>query len=235
MPKNHNTFHHYGDSDLPTAMTHPAYDKAPDDKLDLASLPVLGERRPSDPEVVAMVRAFNAAPGELPSTPMRTLLQNVPSTEGQMHLAGANTHDGEVSNGILYLKADKFVRAIGLDDFMNGRPDLKNGRPSRDEIRRYAAMSSRTMPPVTAVQAYYEVQSGNTYYSLVGDGAHRLAGSIQRGDEYIPSSEVSFIALEDDIITEQLATLEQEATRTASSTRRRFGQSVLRRLGVSRK
>jgi hypothetical protein len=216
-------------------MAHPHYDTDPDDRLDLSSLPVLGERRPSDAEVTALVRAFNAAGGELPDTPMRTLLQSIPETAGQVQLANVGARDDEASNGILYLKASKFVRAIGLDDYVNGRPDLKNGRPSSEVIRKYKAMPYRTLPPVTAVQAYYEVQSGNTYYSLVGDGAHRLAGAILDDADYVPSSEVSFIALEEDVITERLAALAQETTNRPEATRRHMGSSLLRRLGVSRK
>lgn len=229
MPRNHG-FEHYKGSDLPTAMEYPAYDPTPDDTLDLSQLPVLGERRPSDAEIVAMVRAYNDADGALPRTRQHTLLQDMPDTSDRLVLAHAGSRDEGVSNGILYLKTDKFVYAVGMQDFTNGREDSKGGQSSREVIQRYKNMSARTVPPATMVTAYVEA-GGNTYYSLGGDGTHRLAAAKLRGDAYMPVSDVTFVALDDNRITEQLAELERQAAEVDQAATRGFGSAILRWLG----
>lgn len=233
MHEKKSRFNHYRDSVSPTAMEHPAFDKNPEDTADLTQPIALGNRAPSDPEITRLIRAFNGAPGSLPYTPDRTLLQHVETGDEQRIDRVANINELDPgSNGIVYLKAEKFIHAVGLAGVVNGRDDLKNGGSSRQVIQKYKNMSPYTMPPVTNVIGYHEHQSGNTYFSLVGDGTHRLAGAILRGDEYIPASSVTFVSLEEDTITQQLVELERRAAEATSATRTRFGGTILRRLGI---
>jgi hypothetical protein len=225
---------HYKDSDSPSAMRYPApaWNKEPEQLPDLAMIEPLGERIASDPELIHIIEAYNDAPGRLPETPDRTLLQQLPEEGSDVReatLASMATYD-EKSNGIVYLSSKKFIYAPELRDFTNGRDTPKNGRSSKQVINEYKdKMTYDTMPPVEHVKAYYEEQSGNTYYALVGDGSHRLAGAVRRGDEYVPATSVSFIRLETNVISEQLEEmlLQQEAPK-----RRRLGHTMLERLGV---
>jgi hypothetical protein len=214
-------------------MRHPAWDKLPDNLPDLATTEPLGERAASDPELIRLIQAFNQAPGTLPETSNRTLLDTLPETdlEGQDALLAAMATNDKKSNGIVYLRSDKFVYAAELSDFTNGRDTPKNGRSSKQVINEYKNLPYDTMPPVQHVSAYYEEASGNTFYALVGDGAHRLAGAVRRGDEYVPATSISFVRLAGNGISEQLAQL---AERQQEPKRRRFGREVLRRLGVHR-
>ncbi len=223
---------HYKDSDSRSAMRHPAWDKETEQLPDLTMVEPVGERVASDPEIIRLTKAFNAAPGRLLETPERTLLKSLPGeeqTESEV-LASTAAHDEE-SNGIMYLRSDKFVYASELHDFTNGRDTLKNGRSSKQVINEYKDMPYDTMPPVQHVKAYYEAATGNTYYALVGDGAHRLAGAVRRGDEYIPATSISYVRLETSAISEQLEQMRVEA---GQPVRRRFGRDMLRRLGVHR-
>ena len=221
---------------MPTAMEHPAYDREPADMADLTTVGELGKRAPSDPEVIRLIRAFNAAPGALPETPHRTLLEQL-AVDADAYRAGllADTEvSDDHSNGIVYLKTEKFVHAVGLSSLLYGRDDLKNGTSSRSVIQKYKDMSPYTMPPVSTVIGYYERQSGNTYYSLIKDGTHRLAGAALRGDEYIPATDVAFVALDDDVITRQLAELEAREAEQQATRRKGFGRGILGRLGLHR-
>ena len=221
---------HYEGSDLPSAMKYPAWDQLPNHLPDLATMQPLGERRASDPEFIRLVQAYNAAGGERPQTHDDTLLESVTigTDDSTEVLASMATHD-EKSNRIVYLKSDKFIVASELRNFTNGRDALKNGRSSKELINKYKDMSYDTMPPVQHVTAYYEVPTGNTYFALVGDGAHRLAGAVRRGDVYIPSISVSFMRLETNSISEQL---EQMAAQEHEAPKHRFGGGILKRLGI---
>lgn len=223
---------HYKDSDSPSAMRYPIWDNTPEELPDLKTVNSLGERPASDPELIRLIKAYNEAPGQLPDTPDRTLVQSLPDKAGgdsETIVASMATYD-EKSNGIVYLSSEKFVYAPELRDFTNGRDTSKNGRSSKQVINEYKdSMAYDTMPPVEHVRAYYEEQSGNTYYALVGDGAHRLAGAVRRGDEYVPAASVSFVRLETDAISERL---ERMAAYRDEPKRRRLGHTILHRLGI---
>ena len=222
---------HYEGSELPSAMKHPAWDQLPEHLPDLANMQPLGERVAHDPEFIQLVQAFNAAPGERPQTDSDTLLESVPvdTNDPREVLASMATHD-EKSNRIIYLKSDKFIAASELRNLTDGRDAPKNGRSSKELINRYKNMPYDTMPPVQHVTAYYEAPTGNTYFALAGDGAHRLAGAVRRGDEYIPAISVSFVRVETDSISEQLAQMQTEE----QAPKRKFGDGILKRLGIHR-
>jgi hypothetical protein len=220
---------HYQGSDSPSAMRHPAWDELPEQLPDLAMVQPMGERTPSDPEIVRLVQAYNQAPGRLPETPSGKLLESLSGADFDGHetpLASVGAQD-ENSNGIIYLRHDKFVHAGDLRDFTNGRNTPKGGRPSSQVIAEYRNKPYDTMPPIQHVIAYYEEKSGNTFYSLTGNGTHRLAA--RRGDEYIPATSVSFIRLDTNSISERL---EQLSSQDDEPKRRRFGRGMLHRLGV---
>jgi hypothetical protein len=224
---------HYQGSDSPSAMRHPAWDKLPDQLPNLATVESLGERAASDPELIRLIQAYNEAPGRLPETHNRTLLEGLPGEDAESRdavLATMKTHD-EDSNGVVYLRCDKFVYASELCNLINGRDDLKNGRSSKQVISEYKNMPHDTMPPVQHVKAYYEEATGNTFYALVGDGSHRLAGAAMRGDEYIPATSVSFVHLETNVISERLEQLSFHEEERKSQ-RRRFGHGILQSLGI---
>ena len=227
-PKGHHLPHYQG-SELPSAMKYPdTGDVLPDSLPDLASMQPMERLIPSSPEAVLLIQAFNEAPGSLPESPNGMLLENLAGPDFNGHqtpLTSIGTQD-EKSNGIVYLRHDKFVHAGELKDYVNGRDTPKNGRRSKEIINKYRSMSYKTMPPIQHVIAYYEEQSGNTYYSLVGNGTHRLAA--RRGDEYVPAVSVSFVRLDTDAIS---ARLEQISTQE-EQTKRRFGDNILKRLGI---
>jgi hypothetical protein len=223
---------HYKGSESPSAMRHPAWDKETESLPDLAIMEPLGERNASDPELIRLTKAYNAAPGQLPETPKRTLLDSLPDVASggvEMTLASTAAQDEGGSNGIHYLDSGKFVYAVELHDFTDGRDTPKGGRSGRDVINEYKNMRYDTMPPVQHVKAYYEEQSGNTFYALVGDGSHRLAGAVRRGDQYIPATSISYVRLETDVISEKL---EQMRLQGEQPGRRRFGRGILDRLGI---
>lgn len=222
---------HYQGSDRPSAMRHPAWDTLPDHLPDLATIKPLGKRAASDPEFIPLVQAYNEAPGHLPDTPNRMLLTSLPDVNEDneyVELASMLDHDDD-SNGIIYLTSEKFVSVVGLEDFVNGRETTKNGRSSKEVINQYAKKSYDAMPPVQHVNAYYEEQSGNTYFALRGDGAHRLAGAVRRGDQYVPATSVVFIRLEGNVISEQL---ERLMTQEQEVRQRSFGERILKFLKV---
>ncbi len=225
---------HYKDSELPSAMKYPSpWDVAPENLPDLATIAPLDKRAASDPEMIQLIQTYNASPGHLPETPSRALLQSLPNNNPdtpQEIIASMATYD-ERSNGVVYLRADKFVYAPELRDFTNGRDSPKNGRPSKYWINKYREMPYQTMPPIKQTIAYYEELSGKTYYALVDDGAHSLAGAVARGDEYIPAASVSFVRLQTNVISEQLDQL-SAAEQEAKPTHRSFGASILHCLGV---
>lgn len=225
---------HYGDSnfegsDLPSAMPYPTGDQLPKDLPDLATMEPLGERVAHDPEFIHLVQAFNAAPGARPQTDSDTLLESVPeeTNDSREVLASMATHD-EKSNRIVYLKSNKFIAASELRNFTEGRDAPKNGRSSKELINRYKDMPYDTMPPVQHVTAYYEAPTGNTYFALAGDGAHRLAGAVRRGDVYIPAISVSFVRVETDTISDRLAQMQTDE----QAPKRKFGDGILKRLGI---
>jgi len=87
----------------------------------------------------------------------------------------------------LMLPARDFVRAPDLVDWQQGNGGKKmigaSAEPSAKVIRRYARMPTAA-PPIGEVIGY--VQPNNlTLYTLVGNGAHRTAAAIARGDDYI--------------------------------------------------
>lgn len=222
---------HYQGSELPSAMKYPGIrDLPPEDLPELATMQPLGELTPSSAEAVRLVQAFNYAPGRLLHTPNGTLLESLSGSDFDNHetpLASIGAKDQE-SNGIVYLRHDKFVHAGDLKDFTNGRDTLKNGRPSKEVIARYRGMSYETMPPVQHVIAYYEENSGKTFYSLVGNGTHRLAA--RRGDEYVPATSVSFVRLDTDSISERLEGLASQD----EGRKRHLGGVILRRFGIGK-
>ena len=220
---------HYQGSELPSAMKYPDYrDELPSDLPDLASVQLTEKLTPSSLEAVRLVQAFNEAPGSLPETSNGTLLDNLsgPDFDGQETPMASIGIKDEESNGIVYLRHDKFVHAGELKDYANGRDTLKNGRPSKEVIAKYRGMSYKTMPPVEQVIGYYEEPSGNTYYSLVGNGTHRLAA--RRGDAYVPATSISFVRLDTNAISDRL----EQMAMQEEGRKRRFGGGILKCLGI---
>lgn len=223
---------HYPDSDKPSAMRHPAYGELSGGRSELKLAQPMGERAASDPEIVRLIQAYNQAPGQLPDTRSGELLQTLPGDgDGRKgSLASINTLD-EGSNGIVYLRRDKFVYAVGLRNYTTGRDTPKGGVSSKKVIDAHSSMPSTTMPPLLHVQAFYEENSGQTFYALVGDGTHRLASAYRRGDEYVPVSYASFYRLEEDSISDKLKELSLHQNEQSERTRH-VGHTLLSRLGI---
>jgi hypothetical protein len=230
---------HYPDPGKPSAMRHPFYGELPGDMPNLATVEPMGEHAPSDPEIVRLIQAFNQARGGLPHERRGELLETLPksSADHNTTLASIKARD-ENNNGIVYLRLvddddnDKFVYAVGLRDFTNGRDTPKNGGSSKKKIEAYSKKPSDTMLPLRHVQAFYEAGSGRTYFALVGDGTHRLASAYRRGDEYVPVSSVSFYRLDENSISEKLEELSSRQDEQSEPTHRRIGHKLLSLLGI---
>lgn len=226
---------HYPDSDKPSAMQHPFYGELDGELPDLRTVQPMGELAPSNPEAVLLLQAFDHAGGRLPETRNGELLQTLPkfNSDQKITLASINAHDKN-SNGIVYMPVDKFVYAVGLQNYTTGRDTPKNGVSSKSVIAANSRRSGDTMPPLSHVQAFYEEKSGQTFFALVGDGTHRLAGAYRRGDEYVPVSYVSFYRLKENSISEKLEELSAHQSEQGEQKRRRFGRTFLSRLGIGK-
>ncbi len=227
---------HYPDPGKPSAMRHPVYGELSGDMPDLATVEPMGERASSDPEIVRLIQAFNQAPGQLPDTRSGELLQTLPGDDRgyKIPLASIKALD-EDSNGIVYLRRDKFVYGVGLRNYTTGRDTPKNGVSSKKVIDANSLKPSTTMPPLLHVQAFYEANSGQTFYALVGDGTHRLASAYHRSDgydEHVPVSYVSFYRLDENSISEKLEELSSRQDEQSEPTHRRIGHKLLSLLGI---
>lgn len=224
---------HYPNSDKPSAMRHPAYGELSGAMPDIGTVELMGECEPSDPEIVRLIQAYNQKPGGLPDTKSGELLQSLPMFDsGDVTLLASINALDEDSNGIVYLRRDKFVYGVGLRNYTTGRDTLKGGVSSKKVIDANSSKPSMTMPPLLHVQAFYEEKSDKTFYALVGDGTHRLASAYRRGDEYVPVSYVSFYRLEENSISEMLEELSSRQDEQGEQTHRRFGHALLSRLGI---
>lgn len=92
-----------------------------------------------------------------------------------------------------------FVHAPDFVDWKRGRADKKNGKSSARVIRQYARQSADTAPPIQHVMVYVQ-PDGKVFSTLEGDGAHRLAAAMRRGDEQIRARDVVFAHLEQDYL-----------------------------------
>ena len=93
------------------------------------------------------------------------------------------------------LPVELFVAAPMIKDWREGRvSESKGGKSSRDIIRQYAEMDSKTSPPVRSVDVVVD-SDGGVFLALQGDGAHRLCAAKMRGDHEILCREISVVRL----------------------------------------
>lgn len=97
------------------------------------------------------------------------------------------------------LPVDKFTYAPEFTNWHEGRPDAKNGKSSAAVIAKYARMRGDTAAPIQHVVVYMQ-PDGKVFCGLVGDGAHRLAAAMRRGDRSIQARDVLFTRIEQNIV-----------------------------------
>ena len=93
------------------------------------------------------------------------------------------------------LPVELFVAAPMIKDWREGlASESKGGKSSRDIIRQYAEMDSKTSPPIRSVDVVID-SDGGVFLALQGDGAHRLCAAKMRGDREILCREISIVRL----------------------------------------
>lgn len=93
------------------------------------------------------------------------------------------------------LPVELFVAAPMIKDWREGRmSESKGGKSSRDIIRQYAEMDTKTSPPIRSVDVVVD-SGGGVFLALQGDGAHRLCAAKMRGDREILCREISIVRL----------------------------------------
>ena len=93
------------------------------------------------------------------------------------------------------LPVELFVAAPMIKDWREGRvSESKGGKSSRDIIRQYSEMDSKTSPPIRSVDVVID-SDGGVFLALQGDGAHRLCAAKMRGDREILCREISIVRL----------------------------------------
>ena len=93
------------------------------------------------------------------------------------------------------LPVELFVAAPMIKDWREGRmSESKGGKSSRDIIRQYAEMDSKTSPPIRKVDIVVD-SDGGVFLALQGDGAHRLCAAKMRGDREILCRGISIVRL----------------------------------------
>ena len=93
------------------------------------------------------------------------------------------------------LPVELFVAAPMIKDWREGRmSESKGGKSSRDIIRQYAEMDTKTSPPIRSVDVVVD-SGGGVFLALQGDGAHRLCAAKMRGDHEILCREVNIVRL----------------------------------------
>ena len=93
------------------------------------------------------------------------------------------------------LPVELFVAAPMIKDWREGRvSESKGGKSSRDIIRQYSEMDSKTSPPIRSVDVVID-SDGGVFLALQGDGAHRLCAARMRGDREILCREISIVRL----------------------------------------
>lgn len=108
----------------------------------------------------------------------------------RVNLSGASSEAVAGMNDIVSLPVANFISAPDFSDWETGRTDGYKYSPtgtcvkSSKLIRKYARLPAETSPAINMAQAIRQ-PNGLVLYKLVGDGAHRLAAAMRRGDQYI--------------------------------------------------
>lgn len=137
--------------------------------------------------------------------PARGTFFTVPSTLEKTTFAHAAlpqdiTEGAPAEKWSMELPVDIFVDAPDFQDWENGRVDSKNGISSKRTIRQYTRKPQETAAPIQHAIVYIQ-PDGTVFASLVGDGAHRLAAAMKRGDSSIRVyGDVSFARLAENFL-----------------------------------
>jgi hypothetical protein len=118
-------------------------------------------------------------------------LEHAPQLDRPVFLPEINTLESKkiltinptTEEPIFYLPTNNFVYAIDMENWDIGRKGPKSGESSRKIIIDYARQ--RTPPPPIGYVCGYVQPNGLVLYSVIQDGAHRVAAAIRRGDKSI--------------------------------------------------
>ena len=155
----------------------------------------------NDPRVELIVKSLleiDASPIEKPVS-LRDLNESIKG-----NIAGEtkiSIYEGEwpdmraIPGSDIPLPVELFVAAPMIKDWREGRvSESKGGKSSRDIIRQYAEMDSKTSPPIRKVDIVVD-SDGGVFLALQGDGAHRLCAAKMRGDREILCRGISIVRL----------------------------------------
>ena len=155
----------------------------------------------NDPRVELIVKSLleiDASPIEKPVSlrDLNELIKDNIASETKISIYEGEWPDMRAIPGSdIPLPVELFVAAPMIKDWREGRvSESKGGKSSRDIIRQYSEMDSKTSPPIRSVDVVID-SDGGVFLALQGDGAHRLCAARMRGDREILCREISIVRL----------------------------------------